>query len=176
MFQISISNQLFLQQKRFRGKINIQKPRPPHYTKALFQEFLSPFYENPKKDKTLLDLCTVNNRNKKDKYNPYHHVLAREVLNWFDNSNMIAFLHKNSITQEETFELAVPLKRKNMYLKTYGSTILELALNDTTYKAVGLLCQAPYFLIFSPEKNVTDLLKIIKKFPQVSLIGKYQNC
>nr|XP_050865810.1 partitioning defective 3 homolog isoform X1 [Vespula vulgaris] len=171
MFQISIPNQLFLQQKRFRGKINIQKPRAPHYTRALFQEFVSPFYENPKKDKTLLDLCTKAKRNTKEKYNPYHHVLAREVLNWFDNSKMIAFLHKNSITQEEAFELAVPLRRKNMYLKSYGSTILELALKDTTYKALDLLYQSPYFIIFSPEKNVIDLEKILKKFSQVILIA-----
>ncbi|XP_043682492.1 uncharacterized protein LOC122635871 isoform X2 [Vespula pensylvanica] len=171
MFQISIPNQLFLQQKRFRGKINIQKPRAPHYTRALFQEFVSPFYENPKKDKTLLDLCTKTKRNTNEKYNPYHHVLAREVLNWFDNSKMIAFLHKNSMTQEEAFELAVPLRRKNMYLKSYGSTILELALKDTTYKALDLLYQSPYFIIFSPEKNVIDLEKILKKFSQVILIA-----
>lgn len=171
VFQISIPNQLFLQQKRFRGKINIQKPKPPHYTKALFQEFLSPFYENPKKDKTLSDLCTKTKKITKDKYNPYHHVLAREVLNWFDSSKMIAFLHKNSITQEEVFELAVPLKRKNMYLKTYGSTILDLALKDTTYKAISLLYQSPFFIIFSPENNVINLLKILRKFSKVTLIA-----
>ncbi|XP_046828280.1 39S ribosomal protein L10, mitochondrial [Vespa crabro] len=84
---------------------------------------------------------------------------------------MIAFLHKNSITEEEVFELAVPLKRKNMYLKTYGSIILDLALKDTTYKAISLLYQSPFFIIFSPENNVIDLLKILKKFSQVTLIA-----
>lgn len=170
-FQISLPNQLFLQQKRFKAKINLKKPRPTHYVKALHQTFLTPFFPNHKEGKTLIDLCTKANKISKKIDNPYHEILARDALNWFDNSKMIAFLHKNSIKQEDVFDLAVLLKRKNMYLKCYPFAVLKLALKGTTYEAVEMLFHAPFYIIFSPEKNVTDLEKILKKTPQVILMA-----
>lgn len=88
---------------------------------------------------------------------------------------MIAFFHRNSMKQEDQFDLAVPLKRKNMYLKSYGATVMDLAVKDTQYKAIEPLYRQPFYVIFSPEENVSDLRKIIKKFPQIHLMAGILN-
>lgn len=175
-FQIT-PNTILYQQKRFRGKINIQKPRKPHYLRTLVNEFLTPFYPSPNEGKTLEELCNnVKNAERRKKvkveYNPYHIILAREVRNWFDNSKMVAICHLNSMTQEDQFDLAVPLKRANMYYKRYNKTILKLALADSPYEATMPLYSSHCSIVFSSDINVDAFEKIVKKFPQVILLGK----
>lgn len=174
-FQITPSTILY-QQKRFRGKINIQKPRAPHYLRALVNEFLTPFYPSPNEDKKLEELCNkaikAAKMKEKEEYNPYQRIIAREVRNWFDNSKMVAICHMNSMKSEDQFELAVSLKRANMYFKCYSDKIMKLALTDSPYTATMPLYSSRFSIVFSPDMNVAALEKIIKKFPQIILLGK----
>lgn len=173
-FQIT-PNTILYQQKRFRGKINIQKPRAPHYLRALVNEFLTPFYPSPNEGKKLEELCSnaIQAKEKKDKeeYNPYQRIIAREVRNWFDNSKMIAICHQNSMTAEVEFEFAVPLRRANMYFKRYSRKIMKLALTDSPYAATMPLYSSNFSIVFGSDTNVAAFEKIIKKFPQVILLA-----
>lgn len=177
-FQIT-PNTILYQQKRFRGKINIQKPREPHYLRALVNEFLTPFYSFPNKGKKLEELCrkAIQATEKKDReeYNPYQRIIAREVRNWFDNSKMVAICHQNSMTAEVEFELAVPLRRENMYFKRYSNKIMKLALTDSPYAATMPLYSSKFSIVFGSDTNVAAFEKIIKKFPQVILLGKFKS-
>ncbi|KAG5306302.1 PAR3L protein, partial [Acromyrmex insinuator] len=172
-FQIT-PNTILYQQKRFRSKINIQKPKKPHYFRALVNEFLTPFYPIKNETKKLEELC-YNARTAKKKeeieYNPYQRIIAREVRNWFDNSKMIAICHQNSMTSEDAFELAVPLKKLNMYYKRYSNTIMKLALTDSPYTATMPLYSSQFCIVFGSDTNVAGFEKIIKKFPQVILLA-----
>lgn len=166
-------NTIFCQQKRFRGKINIQKPRAPFYYRALVNKFMTPFYPSPIKGKPLAELCQKVTKTKKEReINPYQRIIAREVRNWYDNSKMIAICHQNSIPEEELFELKVPLKRANMYYKRYNKIIMRLALEDSPYAATLPLYSADFAVVFGSDTNVADFEKIVRKFPQVILIGK----
>lgn len=176
VFQIT-PNTIFYQQKRFRGKINIQRPRPTHHLRALVNEFLTPYYPSPNEDKKLEELCynarkVAGKKNEEEKYNPYQRIIAREVRNWFDNSKMIAICHQNSISGEEEFEFRVLLKKVNMYYKKYNKTIMKLALEDSPYAATLPLYSTYFSLVFGQDVNVAALEKINKKFPQVILLGK----
>lgn len=173
-FQIT-PNAILYQQKRFRAKINIQKPRAPHYQRALVNEFLKPFYPFPNEGKKLEELCKkairTANKEKKEEYNPYQRIIAREVRNWFDNSKMVAICHENSMTAEDKFEFAVPLRRANMYYKRYSNKIMALALADSPYAATMPLYSSQFNVIFGSDTNVAAFEKIIKKFPQVILLA-----
>lgn len=173
VFQMT-PNTILYQQRRFRGKINIQKPREPHYLRSLVNEFLTPFYENPNQGMKLEQVCKkAAKKNKRmEEYHPYERIIAREVRNWFDNSKMIAICHQNPMSSEERFELEVPLRRANMYLKQYSRKIMKLALEDSPYAATLPLFSVKFFVMFSPDINVVALEKIVKKFPQVILLGK----
>lgn len=172
-----IRTSVFTQQKRFRGKINIQRPRAPHHEKGKVLKLVTPFIPNPDVVKHLKERCTrttVWTKPEKPVY-PYDVIIAKECLNWFKTSKMIAVLHANSITSEQQFEYAVPLKRANMYFKGYQSSILKLALKDSDYEVLLklILPKMPVsYFVFSPDTNVSKLVKITKKTPQLILIGK----
>lgn len=175
-FQI-IPNIILYQQKRSRGKINIQRPRKPHYLRGVVNQFMMPFYPSLNKDKQLEELChkAINATRRKELQetsNPYQRIIARDVRNWFDKSKLIAICHRNSMTQEDIFELRVALMKANMDYKQYSRTIIKLALSGSPYTATLPLYNAPFGIVFGLDTNVTDFQKIVKKFPQIILLGK----
>uniref|UniRef100_A0A0K8U3H7 Large ribosomal subunit protein uL10m n=1 Tax=Bactrocera latifrons TaxID=174628 RepID=A0A0K8U3H7_BACLA len=107
------------QSQRFRGKINIQRPKAPHYERAKVlaaAQYLSAKVEEPKKKAT----CFQRRQREADIENPYIAVIAREVRNWFEHSRMVGFYHLNSIKADDLFALRVQLHKQNMHLKAYG--------------------------------------------------------
>jgi large subunit ribosomal protein L10 len=165
-----------MQQKRFRSKINIQKPRAPHHERGKIEKFITPFISNPDTHKHWSERCLKVTRGKVtstiDK--PYDTLLARECLNWFNQSNMVALFHVNSIKSDEVFDLTVALKRENMHLKGYQNSILRIAYRDSIYRPLTQLIQKHNrinFFVFSQDTNVNKLTKILKQTPQLILLG-----
>ncbi|XP_012143021.1 large ribosomal subunit protein uL10m isoform X2 [Megachile rotundata] len=164
-------NQLLYQQKRFRGKINLKKPKI-FFKKAVVNKLVEPFFINPSAGKSLEELCW--NRIEKEKIKelgPYDKILAREVRNWFDQSKMIACLHVNSLPEREKFEVKVPLYRANMYYKQYGPHIVFEAIKDSPYGGIAPLVSKCTAFVFSPDINVRALQKIINKCKKMFTLG-----
>ncbi|XP_058453563.1 large ribosomal subunit protein uL10m [Malaya genurostris] len=155
--------------KRFRGKINIQRPRPPHYERARVLELVKPIYKKP----VLNAPCTDENlKSSRTVENPYEKIIARDVRNWLDHSKMVAFVHMNSIKQEELFKIQVALHRFQMTFKTYGKSIIRKAIDGTKYEAIQPLFETKTALIFCPEDTkVRLLLNVLKKTPQLILLA-----
>lgn len=111
---------------------------------------------------------------KKDEVNPYEVILAREVKNWFDHSQMTVALHVNPMNGEDFFKARVAFHKSGMQLKKYGSRILKLAFANTKYEELLCLSKTSSFstaFVFSPEhKKISTVLKIIKKIPQIHLL------
>ncbi|XP_055544816.1 39S ribosomal protein L10, mitochondrial [Wyeomyia smithii] len=155
--------------KRFRGKINIQRPRAPHYERARVLQLVKPIYEKPEFNATCFDtkksdLSVVEN--------PYEKIIAREVRNWLEHSTIVALVHLNSIKQEDFFKVQVALHRHHMSLKVYGKSIIRLAVEDTKYEAIQPLFLTKTALIFGPdETKIKQLLNVLKKTPQFVLIA-----
>ncbi|PNF29747.1 hypothetical protein B7P43_G11200 [Cryptotermes secundus] len=166
--------QTSLQFVRFRKRINIQRPAAPHYEKAKVLKVCKPYYLNPREGMSLADLCEkpieVQPRNE-DVENPYERILAREVLNWFNHSRLVAFFHSNPISAEDRFRTNIMLKKQNMYLKQYGKKVMRMALEDTKYEPVLTLFVSRNFMVFSPELQVGKLLKLNRRIPQLILMA-----
>ncbi|XP_015516946.1 39S ribosomal protein L10, mitochondrial [Neodiprion lecontei] len=176
------TRQVIVQPKRFRGKINIQKPREPHYKRATVEKFVEPIYFNARWGKPLSELCAnVKNKPSPDEVNkakephPMHRIIAREARNWFENSNMVAFCHMNPFPGEEKFNFAVALKKHNMHFKVYGKPTIALALKDTPFLAVNRLFQSHNLTIFSPGTDIQSLLKLLQKRPELVLMAGIMN-
>lgn len=138
--------------------------------------FMIPFYPSQNEGKNLKELCrkAINSGTRKtleEMPNPYEKIIAREIRNWFDSSNLVAICHQNSITQEELFELRVPLKRANMCYKQYNQKLMKLALIDSPYAVTLPLYKTSFGLIFGSDATVTDFQKIVRKCPQVILLA-----
>ncbi|KAK0092918.1 hypothetical protein PV326_000325 [Microctonus aethiopoides] len=172
-----VPRQLVLEQKRYRGKINVTKPRKPHYIRGVFNEFTTPFYAPTREPKPLWELCdnvnpkipVVKSCNKEP--NQYEMIIARECLNWFKTSRMVAFLHENSIKAEDRRDVEVDLRYGNMYLKWFGPVIFRTALTGTIYEAAMPLLCSKGALVFSPEPNIKELRKILRTAPQFVLMA-----
>lgn len=111
---------------------------------------------------------------KKKEDNQYEIILGREVKNWFDSSQMVAVLHINPIGGEDFFKARVEFHKKGMQLKKYGNGILKRAIADTKFDALlglnGGSTNCTGF-VFSPDHNkVSQIVKILKKFPQMHLM------
>ncbi|KAK0161033.1 hypothetical protein PV327_009551 [Microctonus hyperodae] len=172
-----VPRQLVLEQKRYRGKINVTKPRKPHFIRGVFNELVTPFYPPSREPKPLWELCE-NIKLKdpvatacKNEPNEYEIIIARECLNWFKTSRMVAFLHENSIRSEDKRDVEVDLRYSNMYFKWYGPKIFKTALTGTFYEPVLPLLCSKGMLVFSPEPNTKELRKILRTAPQFILMA-----
>ncbi|XP_046737703.1 39S ribosomal protein L10, mitochondrial [Diprion similis] len=172
------TRQVIVQPKRFRGKINIQRPKAPHYKRAVVEKFVEPIYFNARWGKPLSELCAnLQNQSAQDgvekmaEPHPMRRIIAREARNWFENSNMIAFCHANPFPGEEKFNFAVALKKQNMHFKVYGRPTIELALKDTPFPAVLPLFQSHSLTIFSPNTDIRTLLKLLQKRSELVLMA-----
>uniref|UniRef100_A0A182QYW5 Large ribosomal subunit protein uL10m n=1 Tax=Anopheles farauti TaxID=69004 RepID=A0A182QYW5_9DIPT len=157
--------------RRFRGKINIQRPRAPHYERARVLEIIKPYYKKPEFNAPCIDA----ERTKlvgKTMDNPYETIIAREARNWFEHSKLVALLHINSIKQEDMFKAQVTLHRHNVSVKVYGKSIMRKAVVDTRFEAILPLFEAKTAIIFSPEVlKIKQVLSVLKKTPQLVLMG-----
>lgn len=163
----------FIQPRRFRGKINIQKPKPPHFVKAKYLEICKPFYHSSKYDKTTIELCTIKeNRKVEEVENPFQKIIANETLSYFQSSRLVAFYHFNHMIGTDQFKAYSMFHMEGMKMKWLGKKTLEMALKGTPYEAVLDFYISRNMIVFSPEPKLKQLLKINKRFPQLVLLGR----
>lgn len=169
-FQLT-PNQLLYQQKRYRGKINLRKPKI-YFKKRVLNELLTPFFINPNKDKTLEQFCEETRTEKVEPLGIYDTIIAREVRNWFDNSKMVAVLHVNSIMELDVFDIRVELFKENMHYKRYGSHIVHDMIKNSPYESLAPLISNYTGFVFSSEMKIPTVNKIIKKSKKMYILGK----
>lgn len=160
-------------EKCFRGKINIQRPRPPHYDRALFNAVTQPIIPRP----SITQKCYQKRLEKQftgaaeKQINPYEEIIAKEVVNWLNHSKLVAIFHINSINSDDMFNVRVAFHKENMHLRAYGKGIMEKAMLGSQYEAMLPLFNAKNCIVFSQEPKIGALLKIIKKTPQLILLA-----
>lgn len=162
------------QAKRFRGKINIQKPKPSHYERQRFYALAKPWFISKYKGKTTVDLCRgfdekIWGRNEEE--NPLQRIIANELRDQFYKSRLIAFLHANTLSSDDFFNARVLYHRQNMKLEKIGRKTLEMAVEGTPFEAVLELFISRNMIVFSPEPEVQKLMRVTKRVPQLILLG-----
>lgn len=168
---------VLVQCKRFRGKINIQRPRPPFYTRKLFNAVTKPIYPY----KTAIDKCIEKRETFKaskelsleETLHPYQKILAKELADTFNTAKMVLLCQKNSMDAFDFFNFRVALHKKNISTKVPSRKLIRAAIKDTKYNVMlPLLMQTAHnCILFGNEWNVDDVLKIMKKTPKMILLG-----
>ncbi|KAF4523785.1 hypothetical protein B566_EDAN009018 [Ephemera danica] len=120
-----------VQTVRFRNRINIQRPRPPHFERARMLEACKP--KLPPKP-AYVCLKSVEKRSKNVVENPFEDILAREARNWFDHSNFVGFIHMCPIKADEKSKVYIQLKREGVMLRDYGRSVMTKALTGHPYE------------------------------------------
>lgn len=137
-------------------------------------ELTKPYFPSRYFNKPKIEFCT-NLKPKlldEDIENPYQKILAKECLNWFNHSKVIALFHLNPIPSNDRFNAYVAFKKQNMHLKVYGKKTLKMALDGTKYEPFTQHYVSHNIILFNPEPTVKPMLKILKKRPQLVLLCK----
>ncbi|XP_031629017.1 39S ribosomal protein L10, mitochondrial [Contarinia nasturtii] len=171
------SEKVLVQCKRYGSKINIQRPRPPHYTRKLFNAVTEPVYPR----RTAIDLCFEKQalqkleKEKEEKLtlHQYDAILARELHGFFNSAQMILICQKNSMSAFDYFNFRVAMHKKNIKTTVYGRKIIRGALEDTKFSSLlPLLSQTTYnCMLFSDEWNIKDALNVLKKTQKMILLA-----
>ncbi|BES89708.1 ribosomal protein, L10 [Nesidiocoris tenuis] len=156
-------------------RVNVQRPRPPHYDRALALAVLkpqyapSPYLNLPKSETCKKAEEDVQYKTRPD--NPLERIYARELRHWLETKKFAAFLHSNPIAGDELFDTRVKLKKEGMTLEVYSKHTVKLAVADSPYEAILQLYVAHNAIVFSDEPKVGKLLKIMKKIPQFVVLA-----
>lgn len=86
---------------------------------------------------------------------------------------MVVFLHMNSISMEDKLPIFASLQKNNMHLRVYGKKIMSMATTGTRYQAVNALFTSHQNIIFGQPENAAKLFKILKKTPQMVVMGMH---
>lgn len=74
---------------------------------------------------------------------------------------------------EDKTPIFAALKKNKMHLRTYGKKIVEMATKGTRYEAVNHLFTSHQQIIFGQPENAGLMFKILKKTPQLVVMGLY---
>lgn len=164
---------VLVQSKRFRGKINIQRPKPPHYERKLFNAVTEPIYEWVPlvADCRKKQIERINTKATVEEPHPYERILAREFREAIDASEMQLVCQKNSIIVYDNFKFQVALRNVGVTLKAYNKKIQRFALKDTKYANLLKLTEVPSCYLLGPPSAIPAVLKILRKTPQMILLG-----
>lgn len=164
-----------MQSQRFRGKINIQKPKAPHFERAKYLALTTPYFAKKDSTASIIQLCSKNEKHKKEEVeNPFQNIIAKELLQLFESSKLIGFFHKNPMNAEQDFKAKVLFKRQNMHFRNFGKKTLQIAVAGTPYESVlDFYCSHNMF-VFSPEPEIKKMIAVARKFPQLVFLGKEQ--
>lgn len=163
---------MLIQSKRFRGKINIQRPKPPHYERKLFNAVTEPVYVRTPivvecREKQIRKL---EKRKKEYVPHPYELILSRELREIFDTSEMVLICQKNSIKALDLFNFKVALHKKGVKVKINGKKILNVALKGTKFENLLPVMEVHPCMLFGDASSIGDILKILRKTPQMILL------
>ncbi|XP_075212234.1 mitochondrial ribosomal protein L10 isoform X2 [Lycorma delicatula] len=167
--------QPLLQSVRYNRRVNIQKPRPPHYIRARLEMLAKPIFPEPiEKLLPLSAKCKLKEEEEIRNFridNPYENLLAKELLQLYNDSRLIAICQKNPMIAEDQFNMIIRFKRNKMVIKYDGKHTTKLALKGTKFEPVLDLFTVHQCAIFCKEPNVKALLTNLKKTPQLILLA-----
>ncbi|XP_018320735.1 39S ribosomal protein L10, mitochondrial [Agrilus planipennis] len=173
VFSACFRHAILVNSKRFRGKVNLRRPRPPHFEKARLLEFTKPHFQSYFKDKSMVELCNKNIQLwKKDNVeNPYQRLLANDLYDKYINSKLICFYHLNTMKAEDQHKAFIMFKKQNMFLSDLGKKTVEMAIKGTPYETVLSLFTSRNMTLFCRDPDISKMLTITKKFPQLVLMA-----
>ncbi|XP_043232811.1 39S ribosomal protein L10, mitochondrial-like [Amphibalanus amphitrite] len=159
---------------RHKARINIQKPKLPHWEKARFQRLTKPRLPDPVDARLAPHAGCFHAVEvppaRED--NPLEVLIGKQLRKTCENSRLIIFFHRNSITLTEVHKAWQMLKRAGFtYHKLFNNRIAGHAFSETRLWPVLQLCRSHTALVTCPEPRVAQLLSLQKRLPQLVVIG-----
>ncbi|XP_062992530.1 large ribosomal subunit protein uL10m [Elgaria multicarinata webbii] len=103
--------------------------------------------------------------------NGYTRLLLREVKQAFLESKMIAVCQYNYVHGNEIILMRHRLRKYNIHVKFFPNEIMRPFLLESKYKNLLPLFVGRNLLMVSPETRAQEMLRVLKKIPQINLLG-----
>ena len=164
-------------QVRYRKAIYPRKYVEPDFVRKQMLAVCEPVFPRDKRQPSLN--CYNLGLKYEREIHPFDKLLAEDMKRELSSSRMICFLHTNVLTNREKKEFSNLFEHQNMYLRYYNEDVAQLAMAGTKYQSALHLChtsdwvvqQKDVTILFSGEPQVTKLLKLMKKCPQLILLA-----
>lgn len=158
---------------RHKARINIQKPKLPHWRKAQFQRLTEPKFPATADLLSSHRGCYLAVEVPQPKENnPLEVLISTKLREVCDSSELMVFFHRNSMSMTEIHKAWQMLKRSGFtYHKLFNNVIARHAFAGSHLEPVLQLCQSHTSLITCQEPRVAQLLKLQKKLPQLVVLG-----
>ncbi|XP_070186415.1 large ribosomal subunit protein uL10m-like [Littorina saxatilis] len=160
------------QQVRCRSKVNIQKPKPRHDARRLFEAITQPIYLPENIPHT--EICARRRMKALEvlnEVNPYEEFLLKQAKKLMRENRMIAVCQALPMSTETMKAAKNKLVKKGMNLRFFNNSLMKRAAEDT-----GLVNMSPFLIgknmyVVSEEPCVADLVKTLRKIPDLILLG-----
>ncbi|XP_074834989.1 large ribosomal subunit protein uL10m [Carettochelys insculpta] len=103
--------------------------------------------------------------------NGYVKLLRRQVAEVFRDNRMIAVCQRSYTPSEEMLLMQHRLRKYNIQAKFFPNEIVRTFLSVSKYKNLLPLFVACNLMLVSPEVKVKEMLQVLKKVPQINLLG-----
>uniref|UniRef100_A0A8C8R7I5 Large ribosomal subunit protein uL10m n=1 Tax=Pelusios castaneus TaxID=367368 RepID=A0A8C8R7I5_9SAUR len=101
----------------------------------------------------------------------YAKLLRRQAAEVFQDSKMIAVCQYNFTPSEEMVLLMHRLRKHNIHVKFFPNEIMKPYLSVSKYKNLLPLFVSRNIIIVSPEIKAKEMLRVLKRMPQLNLLG-----
>ncbi|XP_003222533.2 large ribosomal subunit protein uL10m [Anolis carolinensis] len=105
--------------------------------------------------------------------NGYTRLLRRQVEQTFLENKMIAVCQYNYIHGNDMILMRHQLRKHNIHVKFFPNEIVRPFLLDSKFKNLLPLFVDRNLLMVSPETKAQEMLRILKRMPQIVLLGVY---
>lgn len=111
--------------------------------------------------------------NQPEEVNPYEEFLIKQLKKKIESSKMILICHKMPCTNIRLREIKIDLNLKGMEFSMLNNNHMRTVIEGTELENLSLLLHTDNVLITSPEVNVKDAWNILRKAPELVILGGF---
>ncbi|GIY85672.1 39S ribosomal protein L10, mitochondrial [Caerostris darwini] len=98
-------------------------------------------------------------------------ILAKELKQNWDSSEMIMFYHLFSLTDRQKRDIRNMFYKENLFFHICSPEVVKLAVRDTPFTSIQHLFESNTALLFSPDKDIDKILQLSKTTPNAILMA-----
>nr|XP_027202537.1 39S ribosomal protein L10, mitochondrial-like [Dermatophagoides pteronyssinus] len=159
-------------QLRYRRSVAFREYRQPHFKQKLLLSICEPVFARQTQLPTS-EKCGNLREKPLVVDHPYDQLLAADMSEELKQSKLVCLFHQNQMTRPDKRLLSNEFEHEGMFLRYYNRDIARICLQNTPYQpllhfAIGY----PFTILFAPNlEKIDQIFKIIRKYPQVILLG-----
>ncbi|GFO14172.1 50S ribosomal protein l10 [Plakobranchus ocellatus] len=155
-------------------KINIQKPAMPWIERRILNAVTVPLL--PHETRTPPQICLEEQRKKENEkkselQEAYEAFRTKDCLKMLSENQMVAICHVLPMTSRDFFNVRIKIHTAGMKLKFANNRWIRNAIQNSRFENLEPFFTSDNIYILCEETRLTDLMAVLKKTPEIQLLG-----